>query len=196
MFGQIAIILIFIQSHLLERSPVKDIHQTALIYQRLSYLTVCQVDGNDHWIILQGVNSPEVMISENNVWHTVACPSVDYVDALNSPKMSLSGGLEGSPPLNPPKMVLTTVLLPPSRRVGLLSLEWSLLALPSLLSLGLLFLRSGLLPLRLHSWYRPYCFRPFSETYFCKCPAWINSSILSLRIVHSPVVWQWQRWYR
>jgi len=102
--------------------------------------------------------------------------------------------LDASPSLNPLEMVFTIVFLVSSRRAGLLSLDRSLLVFLFLISLGLLSLHRGLLSLGLRSSHRPYC-RPFA-TYRWSCPAWINSSILSLRTAHSLVVWLWHRWYR
>lgn len=129
------------------------------------------------------------MISKDNIWHTAACPSTDHVHTFDSLRCLFLTKLDGPPPPNPPEIVFTIVLLVSSRCAGLLSLGQSLFALPSLLFLGLLFLHSGLFPLRLRSWHRLYCFRPLRATYLCNFTTWIISSILSLRVVHSPVVW-------
>jgi len=87
--------------------------------------------------------------------------------------------MDASPPPNPPEIVLTTVFTISLRREGLLSLDRLLLLRLSSRGLGVLLFRRGLLPLGLRSWCRPSWHR--FATYLCKWPAWINSSILSLR---------------
>lgn len=103
-------------------------------------------------------------------------------------------------PPNPPDLVLTTVLVVPSQHLGLLSLDLSLSAQFPHLLLGLLIFRSRLLPLGLLSLgllslCRPYGFCSLLTTYLYNYPAWISSSILSLRGMHSSVLWPWLRWY-
>jgi len=99
--------------------------------------------------------------------------------------------LDAPPPLNSLKIVFTTVFPVSLWREWLLSLDRLLLFRFFSRALRLMLFRWGLLPLGLRSRRRP-CYHRFA-TYLCNWPSWISSSILSLIVVHLPVLWPWQQ---